>query len=159
MVSIMATILVLSSSGKEFNSCGSIFFFQSLMMFLSYRLCQKWREVKKEVSEEKDQKRWNLFFFPPSSFFTLFFISPHTREKKYRSRAGYTHMFPLPSMDAHQQHHHHYRPQGHQSTSDSEEMAFMASQLLDGIFFFFLDSLFFSLFLSAYFHFRSTTKR
>jgi hypothetical protein len=53
-------------------------------------------------------------------------------------------MFPIPSMDAHQ-HHHHYRPQGHQSTSDSEEMAFMASQLLDGIFFFFslLDSLFF----------------
>ena len=58
-------------------------------------------------------------------------------------------MFPLPSMDAHQ-HHHHYRPQGHQSTSDSEEMAFMASQLLDGIFFFFslLDSLFFFLFFS-----------
>jgi len=99
-----------------------------------------------------------FFFFAPSSFF-------FTLERKNIDRgAGYAHMFPLPSMDAHQQHHHHYRPQGHQSTSDSEEMAFMASHFLDGIFFFFslLDSLFFfslSLSLSAYFHFRSTTKR
>jgi hypothetical protein len=85
-----------------------------------------------------------FFFFRTLVFFPSFYLHTLERKKKYRSRAGYAHMFPLPSMDAHQ-HHHHYRPQGHQSTSDSEEMAFMASQLLDGIFFFFslLDSLFF----------------
>ena len=39
---------------------------------------------------------------------------------------------PLPTIAAMDHRHHHRHRQGHQSTSDSEEMAFIASQLLDG---------------------------
>ena len=84
MVSIMATILVLSSSGKEFNSCGSIFFFQSRLM-IDVLVVEQGVVSKMKRSEKKEvrvrQKRCTHSFF----FRTLVFFL-HAREKKYRSR-------------------------------------------------------------------------
>jgi len=80
----MATILVLSSSGKEFNSCGSIFFFQSRLM-IDVLVVEQGVVSKMKRSEKKEvrvrQKRCTHSFF----FRTLVFFL-HAREKKYRSR-------------------------------------------------------------------------
>jgi hypothetical protein len=85
MVSIMATILVLSSSGKEFNSCGSIFFFQSRLMIdvlvVEQGVVSKMKRSEKKRSESETEKVHALFFFFAPSVFFL-----HAREKKYRSR-------------------------------------------------------------------------
>ena len=63
MVSIMATILVLSSSGKEFNSCGSIFILVMCLCASCVSGVKKCRRLKKRF----------LFFFAPSSFSFFFF--------------------------------------------------------------------------------------
>ena len=64
MVSIMATILVLSSSGKEFNNCGSIFILVMCLCASCVSGVKKCRRLKKRF----------LFFFAPSSFSFFFFL-------------------------------------------------------------------------------------
>jgi hypothetical protein len=82
MVSIMATILVLSSSGKEFNSCGSIFFLSESICFVLVG-CQN-------EDQQRKGSPFSFFFFAPSSFFLLF-IFIHSREKKNIDRGPVTH--------------------------------------------------------------------
>ena len=87
MVSIMATILVLSSSGKEFNSCGSIFFFQSRFDVLVR--CQ---------SEEKDTQETRKgapFFFSHPRLFS-FFLFIYTVRKIFDREPGIHTCFHFP---------------------------------------------------------------
>ena len=76
----MATILVLSSSGKEFNSCGSIFFFQSRLMIdvlvVEQGVVSKMkRSEKKEVRVRQKRCTHSFFFSHPRLF------SSRSREK------------------------------------------------------------------------------
>ena len=125
MVSIMATILVLSSSGKEFNSCGSIFILVMCLCASCVSGVKKCRRLKKRL----------IFVF----FRSLVFLCKAKKRQKISVETR--NMLPLPTTTTtHHHHHYHHRDHHHlgeeghhqQSTSDSEEMAFMASQLLDG---------------------------
>ena len=124
MVSIMATILVLSSSGKEFNSCGSIFILVMCLCASCVSGVKKCRRLKKRL----------IFVF----FRSLVFLCKAKKRQKISVETR--NMLPLPTTTTtHHRHYHHHRDHHHlgeghhqQSTSDSEEMAFMASQLLDG---------------------------
>jgi len=163
MVSIMATILVLSSSGKEFNSCGSIFFLSETILFCSRRL-SKW-------GPEEKKKRFSPFFFlffRTLVFFPSFKIYLHTREKKKNiDRGPVTHTcFHFPRwtlinniiitivLKATSRRWIRRRWRSWRRNYWTVFSSFSLSWTLSFFFFFSL-----SLSLSAYFHFRSTTKR
>ena len=68
MVSIMATILVLSSSGKEFNSCGSIFLLSESICFVLFSSVVKMRTRR----EKKRGSPLFFFFFSHPRLFSFF---------------------------------------------------------------------------------------
>ena len=95
------------------------------------------------------EKRFFVFCFFSLPRLFQFFFSSKARKKRQKISVETRNMLPLPTTTTHHHHyhHHHLGEEGHQqSTSDSEEMAFMASQLLDGnttypLLFFLLDFL------------------
>ena len=97
-------------------------------------VCKKCRRLNK--------KRLIFCFFPLEPRLSVF-LSSCKAKKRQKISVETRNMLPLPTTTTtthHHHYHHHHRDHHHlgeegqhqQSTLDSEEMAFMASQLLDG---------------------------